>query len=128
MVESFFNLLKRECIRRRKYKAREEARRDVFDYIEFFYNPERKHVRSGMLSPIALEQQQKLKLQGIYKSMGYSLEQSEGSTPGALAQPETDNNRSKGPIDMHEGRPGGRSRRLCPFAQFAGDLTQVARR
>lgn len=41
------------------------ARRDVFDYIEFFYNPQRKHVRNGMLSPIAFEQQQKLKLQGV---------------------------------------------------------------
>ena len=38
---------------------------DVFDYIEFFYNPQRKHVRNGMLSPIAFEQQQKLKLQGV---------------------------------------------------------------
>ncbi len=65
VVESFFNLLKRERIRRKKYKTREEARRDVFDYIEFFYNPLRKHVRNGMLSPIAFEQQQKLKLQGV---------------------------------------------------------------
>ena len=65
VVESFFNLLKRERIRRRKYKTREEARQDVFDYIEFFYNPQRKHVRNGMLSPIDFEQQQKLKLQGV---------------------------------------------------------------
>jgi putative transposase len=65
VVESFFNLLKRERIRRRKYKTREEARQDVFEYIEFFYNPQRKHVRNGMLSPIAFEQQQKLKLQGV---------------------------------------------------------------
>ena len=65
VVESFFNLLKRERIRRKKYKTRAEARRDVFDYIEFFYNPQRKHVRNGMLSPIAFEQQQKLKLQGV---------------------------------------------------------------
>lgn len=72
VAESFFNLLKRERIRRRKYKTREEARRDVFDYIEFFYNPQRKHVRNGMLSPIDFEQQQKLKLQGVYKSRGYS--------------------------------------------------------
>jgi len=35
-VESFFNLLKRERIRRKKYKTRAEARRDVFDYTEFF--------------------------------------------------------------------------------------------
>ena len=74
VVESFFNLLKRERIRRKKYKTREEARRDVFalrrlqaiayrltDYIKFFYNPQRKHVRNGMLSPINFEQRQKLK-------------------------------------------------------------------
>jgi putative transposase len=65
VVESFFNLLKRERIRRRKYKTPEEARRDVFDYIEFFYNPQRKHVRNGMLSPITLERQYKQKLQGV---------------------------------------------------------------
>ena len=35
VVESFFNLDKRERIRRRKYKTREKARQDVFDYIEF---------------------------------------------------------------------------------------------
>ena len=49
VAESFFNLLKRERIRRRTYKTRAEARQDVFDYIEMFYNPKRKHVRNGML-------------------------------------------------------------------------------
>ena len=39
VVESFFSSLKRERIRRRTYKTREEARQDVFDYIEMFYNP-----------------------------------------------------------------------------------------
>ena len=39
VAESFFNLLKRERIRRRTYKTRAEARQDVFDYIEMFYNP-----------------------------------------------------------------------------------------
>jgi|TARA_R110000803_G_scaffold148057_6_gene213513 putative transposase len=52
VAESFFNLLKRERIRRRTYKTRAEARYDVFDYIEMFYNPKRKHVRNGMLSPV----------------------------------------------------------------------------
>ena len=64
-MESFFNLLKRERIRRQKYKIREEARRDIFGYIEFFYNPQRKYVRNGMLSPMTFEQQQKLELQGV---------------------------------------------------------------
>jgi putative transposase len=35
------------------------------DYIELFYTPQRKHVRNAMLSPIAYEQQQKQKLQGV---------------------------------------------------------------
>ena len=58
VAESFFNLLKRERIRRRTYKTRAEARQDVFDYIEMFYNPKRKHVRNGMLSPVDFERQQ----------------------------------------------------------------------
>lgn len=65
VVESFFNLLKRERIRRKTYKTRDEARLDVFDYIEMFYNPQRKHAKNGMLSPINFEQQQKLKPQGV---------------------------------------------------------------
>ncbi len=48
VAESFFNLLKRERIRRRTFRTREEARRDVFDYIEMFYNSKRKHGRNGI--------------------------------------------------------------------------------
>ncbi|MEP3431169.1 MAG: IS3 family transposase [Roseibium sp.] len=55
VAESFFNLLKRERIRRRTYRTREEARQDLFDYIEMFYNPIRKHARNGMLSPVDFE-------------------------------------------------------------------------
>lgn len=58
VAESFFNLLKRERIRRRTYKTRDDARQDVFDYIEFFYNPKRKHARNGMLSPVNFENRQ----------------------------------------------------------------------
>lgn len=65
VAESFFNLLKRERIRRRTYKTREDARRDVFDYIEMFYNPKRKHARNGMLSPVEFERQKKWKQQGV---------------------------------------------------------------
>lgn len=65
VAESFFNLLKRERIRRRTYRTREEARRDVFDYIEMFYNPKRKHVRNGMLSPADFERQQKTRTEGV---------------------------------------------------------------
>ena len=65
VAESFFNLLKRERVRRRTYKTRDDAREDIFDYIEMFYNPQRKHVRNGMLSPIDSEVQQKMNPQGV---------------------------------------------------------------
>ena len=65
VAESFFSSLKRERIRRRTYKTRDEARQDVFDYIEMFYNPVRKHVRNGMLSPVEFERQQALMAQGV---------------------------------------------------------------
>ncbi len=58
VAESFFHLLKTERIRRKTYKTREHARRDVFDYIEMFYNPKRKHGNNGMLSPVDFERQQ----------------------------------------------------------------------
>ncbi|MFT4999329.1 MAG: putative transposase [Planctomycetota bacterium] len=61
VAESFFNLLKRERIRRRALKTREDARHDVYDYIEMFYNPKRKHARNGMLLDVKFEKQQKRK-------------------------------------------------------------------
>ena len=65
VAESFFNLLKRERIRRRTYKTRGEARQDVFDYIEMFYNPKRKHARNGMLSPVEFERKQNMRTEGV---------------------------------------------------------------
>ena len=66
VAESFFQLLKRERIRRRTYLTREAARQDVFEYIEMFYNPKRKHTNNGMLSPVDFEiRQQKLNDAGV---------------------------------------------------------------
>ena len=65
VVESVFNLLKRKRIRRRTYHSREGARQDVFDYIEMFYNPIRKHVSNGMLPPEEFERQQMMSTEGV---------------------------------------------------------------
>jgi len=66
VAESFFQLLKRERIRRKTYPTREAARQDVFEYIELFYNPKRKHTNNGMLSPVDFEERQfKLKQAGV---------------------------------------------------------------
>jgi putative transposase len=55
VVESFFASLKRERIKRRKYRTRNEARADVFDYIERFYNRKRRHGYVGNISPVEFE-------------------------------------------------------------------------
>ncbi len=65
VAESFFSLLKRERVRRRTYITRDDARHHIFDYIEMFYNPQRKHVRNGMLSPVEFETRQKLNTQSV---------------------------------------------------------------
>ncbi len=43
VAESFFQLLKRERVKRKIYSTREEARMDIFEYIEMFYNVKRRH-------------------------------------------------------------------------------------
>src|SRR5690625_400258 len=61
VAESFFQLLKRERIKRKVYTTRSEARADIFDYIEMFYNPRRRHSHAADLSPMAFEKQYFLK-------------------------------------------------------------------
>lgn len=55
-MESFFSSLKTERHSRKVYRTREEARFDVFDYIERFYNPVRQHSKLDFLSPVDFEQ------------------------------------------------------------------------
>jgi putative transposase len=55
VAESFFQLLKRERVRNRVYPDRDSARADVFDYIEMFYNPRRRHSHAGGMAPLAFE-------------------------------------------------------------------------
>ena len=56
-MESFFSSLKTERTARKVYRTRDDARADVFDYIERFYNPRRRHSTLGYLSPIEFEEQ-----------------------------------------------------------------------
>lgn len=65
VAESFFQLLKRERIKRKIYKDRETARQDVFDYIEMFYNPVRRHGNNDDLSPVTFEKQFFNQLKGV---------------------------------------------------------------
>jgi putative transposase len=56
VVESFCSSLKKERIRGKTYLTRDEARADIFDYIEIFYNRARRHSKLGMLSPADFEE------------------------------------------------------------------------
>ena len=58
-MESFFSSMKTERISRKTYRTREQARADVFDYIERFYNPTRRHSTLGYVSPVQFEEASK---------------------------------------------------------------------
>jgi putative transposase len=54
-MESFFSSLKTERVHRRVYQTRDQAKADVFDYVERFYNPYRRHSTIGYVSPAEYE-------------------------------------------------------------------------
>jgi putative transposase len=56
-MESFFSSLKTERIGKKVYRTRAQAKADVFDYVECFYNPTRRHSTLGYLSPIDFERE-----------------------------------------------------------------------
>ena len=55
-MESFFGTLKCELIHDRHYRTRAEARHDIFEYLEVFYNRKRRHSSLGYLSPVRYEE------------------------------------------------------------------------
>ncbi|MGY3614170.1 transposase InsO family protein [Bradyrhizobium sp. USDA 10063] len=54
-MESFFHTLKTELVHHRNYKSRAEAQRDIFAFIEGFYNRTRLHFAAGYIAPIEME-------------------------------------------------------------------------
>ena len=55
MAESFFAMLEREILNRHKFKTHTEARMVIFEWLEGWYNPHRRHSSLGYLSPINYE-------------------------------------------------------------------------
>jgi transposase InsO family protein len=56
-MESFWSTLKLELIYRRDFNSQSQARNEIFDYIEAFYNRQRSHSSLGFLSPVDFELQ-----------------------------------------------------------------------
>jgi transposase InsO family protein len=51
-MESFWGILKQELVNHRHYSSREEAKRDITEYIEIFYNRQRRQAKLGYLAPV----------------------------------------------------------------------------
>ena len=66
VVESFFGLLKRERVNRKYYSTRDDAKQDIFDYIECFYNRKRRHGYLGNISPAVFEERANLQQQVVH--------------------------------------------------------------
>ena len=54
-MESFFSTLKMERVYQRRYATRDEARADLFQYIEQFYNPKRRYSILDGIGPVEFE-------------------------------------------------------------------------
>ena len=55
MAESFFATLERELLNRRRFRSQAEAKMAVFEWIEGWYNPRRRHSSLGYRSPVNYE-------------------------------------------------------------------------
>jgi putative transposase len=66
VVESFFGLMKRERVNRTRYLTRDEAKADIFDYIERFYNRKRRHGYLGNISPSTFEERNQNQFQTVH--------------------------------------------------------------
>ena len=55
-MESFWGIIKQELINHRRYGTRREVIEDITEYIEIFYNRQRRQAKLGYLSPVAYAQ------------------------------------------------------------------------
>ena len=72
-MESYFSSLKTERTANKIYRTRDEARADVFGYIERFYNTTRRHSTVGRLSPVEFERKVGLAQPGVHQAGSSSL-------------------------------------------------------
>ena len=57
VAESFFHTLKSELVHHEDFETREEAEQAIFEYIEIYYNRQRKHSNNGYLAPLKFEEE-----------------------------------------------------------------------
>ena len=65
VAESFFATFKKRVTQRKIYSTREEAKSEIFNFIEMFYNPVKRHTHTGGVSPAKFEEQYFERLEGV---------------------------------------------------------------
>jgi putative transposase len=71
-MESFFHSLKTELVMHCDYKTREEARASLFDYVEVFYNRQRRHSTIKYEAPLVFEASTTAKSACVHRSWARS--------------------------------------------------------
>ena len=56
VAESFFATIKKRIVRKKIYSTREDAKTEIFNFIEMFYNPKKRHSHTGGISPAKFEE------------------------------------------------------------------------
>ena len=56
IAESFFATIKKRIVKRNIYSTREDAKGEIFNFIEMFYNPKKRHSHTGGVSPAKFEE------------------------------------------------------------------------
>ena len=65
VAESFFATFKKRVTKRKIYTTREDAKRDVFNFIEMFYNPVKRHSHNDGMSPLKFEENYFSRLESV---------------------------------------------------------------
>ena len=65
VAESFFATFKKRVIQRKIYATREEAKGEIFNFIEMFYNPVKRHSHTGGVSPAKFDEAYFSRLEGV---------------------------------------------------------------
>ena len=65
VAESFFSTIKKRIIRKKIYSTRSDAKAEIFNFIEMFYNPKKRHSHAGGISPAKFEKAYFSELQSV---------------------------------------------------------------
>jgi len=70
VAESFFATFKK-CVNQRKiYTTREDAKTEIFNFLEMFYNAVKRHSHHGGVSPVKFEEDYYSRLESVYQTLG----------------------------------------------------------